>query len=302
MTGGPVPAAPHDPSSCANKPIDSQPFDTRPCHLGEGALWHPERQQLFWFDILENRMRSQKDGQALEWQFDEYHSAAGWVDHDRLLIASERGLWLFDVDRGHRDLIVPLEADMPETRSNDGRADPQGGFWIGTMGKAAEPDAGAIYRLYRGKLEPVFQDITIPNAISFSPDGRTAYFADTARQVVRRQTLDEDGWPLGPATVFLDLAAEGLFPDGAVVDGEGYLWNAQWGAARVARYAPDGRLDRVVSVGGRHASCPAFGGPDLSRLFVTTAQEGIANPDAAQGLVYQAGTGIRGQAEHRVIL
>ena len=277
-------------------------FDDRPCHLGEGPLWHPDRQELFWFDIMGKRLLSRGAEGSREWQFDAHFSAGGLVDAETLLIASETGLWRFDITTGTRELLCPLEADRPETRSNDGRADAQGGFWIGTMGKEAQEGIGAIYRYYKGELRKLVEGITIPNAICFAPDGRTAYHSCTRSQIIQRQPLDAEGWPEGPATPFLDLRAEGLNPDGAVVDAEGYLWNAQWGAARVARYAPDGSLDRTVAVGGRHSSCPAFGGADLTTLFVTTAQENIPDPGPAEGLVYAAEVGVTGQREHRVQL
>lgn len=277
-------------------------FDDRLCALGEGPLWHPKRQQLFWFDILGQRLLSQRDGQQIDWTFDEIVSAAGWVDETTLLIVGETGFRRFDIATGDHDPICPLEADTPETRSNDGRADPMGGFWIGTMGKAAEPGAGAIYRYYRGAVELLFPEISIPNAICFAPDGRTAYFTDTPTKTIRRQPLDAAGWPEGPAEAFIDLNVEGLNPDGAVVDAAGYLWNAQWGAGRIARYDPEGRFDRAVAVAGRHSSCPAFGGADLRTLFCTSARQGILDPDSAQGVVYACETDVTGQAEPRVIL
>ena len=108
--------------------------------------------------------------------------------------------------------------------------------------------------------------------------------------------------PLPDLLERVDLRDEGLNPDGSVVDTEGGLWNAQWGAGRVARYHPDGRFDRAIPVGGLHASCPAFGGADLDRLIVTTAREGLSDPDDQQGIVYVVEPGARGQAEHRVIV
>ncbi|MBY5973353.1 SMP-30/gluconolactonase/LRE family protein [Ferrimonas balearica] len=277
-------------------------FDSRRCELGEGPLWHPLREELFWFDIMGRKLLSRQGETRLEWRFDDYHSAAGWVDQDTLLLASETALWRFDIETGTRGKLVDLEADTPATRSNDGRADPQGGFWIGTMGKSAEPGAGAIYRYAGGEIRPLWTGITIPNAICFAPDGRTAYFADTPTQKILRVPLDARGWPAATPEVFVDLAPGGLFPDGAVVDAEGGLWNAQWGAARVARYAPDGRFDRAIEVGGLHSSCPAFGGPELTTLYVTTALEALEAPDAAQGKLYQAPAGIAGQREHQVVL
>lgn len=277
-------------------------FDPRPCELGEGPLWHPERAQLFWFDIVGKRLLSRVGDEVLEWQFDEHVSAAGWVDRDTLLMASETGLYLFDIPSGTRSLVQALEAENPVTRSNDGRADPFGGFWIGTMGKQAEPGAGAIYRFFKGKVTKLFDGITIPNAICFAPDGAVAYFCDTRAAQIMRQPLDSDGWPQGAPGVFLDLRAEGLNPDGAVCDAEGALWNAQWGVGRVARYLPDGSFDRAISVAGRHSSCPAFGGADFAQLFVTTAREGLSDAGPEDGAVFGGDPGVRGSAEHRVIL
>jgi sugar lactone lactonase YvrE len=281
-------------------------FDDRRCELGEGPLWHPLRKQLFWFDILNNQMLSRDASGPLLWQFDERVSAAGWVDHETLLIASETALSRFDLRDGRREVLVPLEADNPVTRSNDGRADPQGGFWIGTMGKRAETGAGSIWRWHGGELRRLFPGITISNAISFAPDGRSAHFADTAIGKVWRVALDASGWPAGQPELFLDLTAGGLNPDGAVCDADGLLWMAQWGAARVAAYAPDGTLVRSIAFDAPHTSCPAFGGQEMTTLFCTTAQEGLtANARAAaphSGKVFAAEGTARGKAEHRVTL
>ena len=278
-------------------------FDNRPCDLGEGPLWHPIREQLFWFDILGQRMLSVEKGEQRQWRFPELVSAAGWVDRDMLLIAGERDLFLFDVETEEIQTLVELEADNRATRSNDGRADPQGGFWIGTMGKKAEAGAGAIYRYYRGELRKLYGGITIPNAICFTPDGRTAHFTDTVTNRVMRVALDTEGWPKGEPQVFLDLGPD-VFPDGAVFDASGLLWQAQWGAGRVSAFAPDGSLVRHVVFDAPHTSCPAFGGPGLTTLFCTTALQDMdaaaraAHPNA--GMTFMAPGIATGQAEHRV--
>ena len=277
-------------------------YDARPCFLGEGPFWHPERGQLFWFDILRGDLLSRAGDQALEWQIGQMASAAGWIDRDTLLISTETGLRRFDIESGAHELVAAIEADRSDTRCNDGRADPMGGFWASSMGKAAEPNAGAIYRYFNGAVEVVLRDLTIPNAICFAPDGRRAYFADTPTGKIMTLALDAQGWPEGAPEVFVDLTSAGLNPDGAVTDSEGALWNAQWGAGRVARYLPDGRFDCAVSVGGRHSSCPAFGRKDFRQLFVTTAQEGIATPDAAQGCVYCGPAPVAGRGEPRVLI
>lgn len=278
-------------------------FDARPCALGEGPLWHPLRQQLFWFDITGKRLLTRTTDGPAEWTFDEMASAAGWIDAETLLIASETQFFRFDLTTGTQTHLAPLEPGTPQTRSNDGRADPQGGFWIGTMGKSAEPGAGAIYRYYRGEVRRLYPDITIPNAISFAPDGRTAHFADTDKGLVWRVALDAEGWPKGDPETYLDLTAEGLNPDGAVIDATGIMWLAQWGAARVAAYAPDGQFLRAVGFDAPHTSCPAFGG---DTLYCTTALQGMdatartAHPDA--GKTFMAKGIATGQKEHQVIL
>ncbi len=277
-------------------------FDSRVCELGEGALWHPGRGQLFWFDILGRRLMTVEAGTQRQWQFDEHVSAAGWIDADTLLIASETALSTFDLATAKQDVITPLEADNPAMRSNDGRADWWGGFWIGTMGKSAEPKAGAIYRFYRGSLEKLFGDITIPNSICFSPDRAHAYFTDTVTGIIMRQTLDDEGWPEGGAEPFLDLASGNFKPDGSVIDAEGCLWNAQWGAARVARYSPEGQFRSAIGFPATQISCPAFGGPNMTSLFATSAREGLGNPGGFDGQTHVAETGVKGRSEPGVIL
>lgn len=278
-------------------------FDERACTLGEGPLWHPTRKQLFWFDITGQRLMTRDADGPQEWQFDNCVSAAGWVDDDRLLIASDEDLSVFDLREGTSEYVASLEADNPATRSNDGRADPRGGFWIGTMGLNAEPGAGALYRYYRGELRRLRKNVTIPNATCFTPDGKHAYFADTAKNIVWRYALDADGWPIGKPDVYLDHQEEGLNPDGAVVDAAGNFWCAQWGESRVVCYDPAGNLIDEISLPVPQPTCPSFGG---GHLYVTTALQGL--PDDAKdtaplsGQTLRIATSIRGQPEHQVIL
>ena len=271
-------------------------FDDRKCALGEGPLWHPERQDFFWFDILGMRLMSTDK----VWQFEEHVSAAGWIDREHLLIASETALFRFNLENGQRENVVALEDDVAMTRSNDGRADPYGGFWIGTMGKRAEPKAGAIYRFYRGELRKLHGNIKVSNSICFSPDGLWAYFADTSTRQIMRQALETGtGWPKGQAEIAVDLRGDGLKPDGSVVDAQGRIWNAQWGAGRIGCYA-DGDLVEVIEVPASQSTCPAFGGDDLMSLYCTSAADGVSEEDGGKTFVTRVD--VAGQKEHRVIL
>lgn len=274
------------------------PINDIRCDLGEGAFWHPERGEFFWFDIIGRKLHSL----ARSWDFDEMPSAMGWVSRDAVVIATETRLMLFDLGTGTGRTLCALEADNPVTRSNDGRADPQGGFWIGTMGKRAEKGAGAIWRYHGGELRCLFPGLTIPNAICFAPDGQSACFTDTPGRQVMRVALDAHGWPQGAPQVWLDLNDDGLNPDGAVFAADGTFWVAQWGAGRVAAHAPDGAFLTAVAFPAPHTSCPAFGGPELTDLFCTTAREGRAAPQDMDGATFCALGVARGLPEHRIVL
>ncbi len=283
-----------------------QVYDATPCGLGEGPLWHPLRGELFWFDITGKKLYRRNGEQLQQWHFAEHVSAAGWVDRDTLLIASETALLRFDLVSGEQSIVVALEADNPVTRSNDGRADPWGGFWIGTMGKQAEPGAGAIYRYYRGELRRLVDAVSISNAICFAPDRSSAYYTDTVAQIIWRQPLEPaHGWPVGEREPLIDLRSEDLNPDGAVCDAGGNLWVAQWGAARLAQYSPRGDFVQAIMAPTGHVTCPAFGGVDLTRLFATSARQGLSESQLASqpaGQTLFIDTGTKGQPEHSVIL
>lgn len=277
-------------------------FDETPCLLGEGPLWHPETGTLYWFDILSMRLYEATPHAVRQWQFDEHVSAAGWVSDTQLLMASASSLSLFDVATAKAEPVAALEADNPVTRSNDGRADPWGGFWIGTMGINAEHEAGAIYRYYRGEVRKLYDKISISNAICFAPGASHAYFCDTPKRQIMRVACDEaNGWPVGDPEVHIDMREEGLSPDGAVVDAEGRLWNAQWGKGRVAAYDSGGTFLEDLRFPALNTTCPAFGGPDLTRLYCTSASD-AAPETGPQGATFAVELSIKGQAEHKVIL
>lgn len=260
------------------------------CRLGEGPLWHPTRKRLFWVDILNHKMFSCNafGGQSRSWNFGEPVSEIGWVNHDTLMIATASGFQKFDLKSGSWETIAPLEANNPITRSNDGRVGPDGSFWVGTMGQKFENRAGSYYRYKNGKVTKLFGDVTVPNATCFSPDGKTAYFTDTRKRVIWRWALNADGDPHGEPQEHINMRDEGWFPDGAVCDSEGYMWNAHWGAWQIGRYAPDGSLDRIIKLPVSQPTCPAFGGEGLKTLYITSAKGGLSDeqlekePDAGK--------------------
>lgn len=256
------------------------------CMLGEGPFWHPMLKRLFWFDILNQTLLSATaDGHLVDRiTFKDVASAAGIIDEDHLLIAQAGALLHYEISTDTSHVVVPFEEDRVGNRPNDGRVNRAGGLWIGSMSRRGgqEPGAGTLYQYRDGALTVLIDSVTIPNSTCFSPDGRTAYFADTMKPLIRKVSIDpETGLPNGEWSDFASTEGRGA-PDGSVVDSEGYLWNARWGAGCVVRHAPDGSVDRVVEVPASRTTCPAFGGDDLRTLFVTSAREGMSDEELAR--------------------
>jgi len=275
------------------------------CELGEGPFWHPLLKRLFWFDILNQTLLSANTNGHLVDRFTFKHpaSAAAIIDRETLAVATAGALLRFHIDTDTSTLIIPLEDDVPGNRTNDGRVNPAGGFWIGTMSRRGgqDPGAGAVYQYRDGRLETVLDDITIPNSTCFSPDGRTAYFADTPTDTIRKCDIDPaTGLPAGAWSDFAITTGLG-HPDGAVVDSQGHLWSARWGGACVVRHAPDGSVDRIVELPVSRVTCPAFGGDDLRTLYITTAREGMTEEELEReplaGSVFSIRVDVPGQPE-----
>ncbi|MCO4319408.1 SMP-30/gluconolactonase/LRE family protein [Phyllobacterium sp. 21LDTY02-6] len=268
-------------------------FHDEACELGEGPGYDPLTGNVWWFDIVTGRLfeKPLSGGAASVHELGQMASALAIVDANRQLISTETGLFLRDRRSGALTMHQPIEADNPSTRSNDARVHPAGAFWIGTMGKKAEKGAGSIYWYRQGELRKLFADMTITNSICFAPDGRTAYFADTGRNIIWRVETDaETGLPSGEPVVFHEHREKGGV-DGAVVDAEGNLWNACWGRSAVDIYAPTGQRIRTIDLPVQQTSCPAFVSETSGDIIVTTAfQDMSANarrgdPDAGKTLL-----------------
>ena len=281
--------------------MTAAPLSDARAELGEGPTYDPAADAAWWVDItgktlFEHRF---KDAATTAHPLPRMASLAARIDGDRQLLAMEDGLYIRAVADGALTLLAPLEADDPATRSNDGRVHPSGALWIGTMGKAAEKGAGAIYWARGRDVRKLFADVTIPNAICFSPDGATGYFADTALNTIWRVPLGPaTGLPAGDPAVFLKADRAGGFCDGAVMDRGGVLWNAAWGGGAVNGYGPDGALARSIPVPARQPSCPCFVGRDASRMIVTTARQGMdaaaRKADPGGGLTFMLAEGFEG--------
>ncbi len=275
--------------------------------LGECPIWSPTDGRLYWVDI---------DGQAVhrydpESGVDEQRPAPGrpgslalTSTSGRLLVAIEGRLAFLDWHADEWLDWVYLEPEGTGNRLNDGRCDRAGRFWVGSMFAPASAgrSTGMLHRIGPdGSAVTVRSGIGVPNGLAFAPDGRTMYFADTPRSVVWAYGYDVERGEAHDERVFLDFAALPGRPDGACVDADGCYWIACVFGSTVLRVTPAGAIDRQIALPVAKPTMPAFGGPGLSTLFVTTIGGGGSHeadpnePDA--GGLFAIETGHRGLPE-----
>jgi len=261
-------------------------------NLGEGLQWHAPSGRWWWTDIQGACIHAWTPGASAALQV-RLPERVGCFVHGRsgsLVLAMAKRLarlTLPDLQAtgslaAEPEAIVPLEAHLPSTRANDGRCDRSGAFVFGTLDEA-EPrrPIGGFYQYTRahGLRRLALDGAAIANSICFSPDGRRMYYCDTTTRRIRVCDYDSASARVGEPRVFVEKAPDEGWPDGSCVDAQGCLWNAEWGNAAVARYAPDGRLLGRYAVPVSHVTCPALGGPAGGQVLVTTAREGLSTAD-----------------------
>lgn len=246
--------------------------------LGEGVLWDDLRQRVWWTDIQERVLYRYDPAQdTLEkFRLPERLCSFGFVEgSDRIVAAFESGIAFYHPESDQLDWIARPLLGAGKVRFNDGRVDRRGCFWPGSMVEGAGEPTGKLYCLQKGQLQEHLQGISISNSVCFSPDARHLYFADSPRLTIHRYDMNPGSGELSNRAIFAQTPP-GAFPDGSNVDSEGYLWNAQWGASRVVRYATDGSVSGSIELPVTQPTCVAFGGAGLDHLFVTSAREDLS--------------------------
>jgi L-arabinonolactonase len=273
--------------------------------LGEGVLWDPVGQRVWWTDIQERRLFSHDPLQRALQSFElpERLGSFGFVaGSDEIVAAFESGFAIYDPETRRLDWLVRPEHGAKNLRFNDGRVDRQGRFWAGSMVEGKGEPSAKLYCLRGAKAEVRLSNIAISNSICFSPDGQYLYFADTPQRAILRYDIDPDTGAIGNRRIFA-RTPPGAFPDGSNVDAQGCVWNAHWGAGKVVRYALDGSIDLEIDIPATQPTCIAFGGQDLDLLYVTSARENLsaeklaAQPHAGNVFVYKLD--IKGLADSR---
>lgn len=276
--------------------------------LGEGTCWSVREQALYWVDILGRQLhRCNADGQARHtWYFEETISAvAERVSQPGLAVTLRRGLALFDPRSGALRRLHEPEPERPGNRFNDGKCDAAGRFWGGTMDFDCQAPTGALYRFDAQGHATRAADVrwAVTNGPTWSRDGRTMYANDTVQREVVAFDFDPDSGALSNRRVWLRFAQDDGFPDGMTTDADGRLWIAHWGAAAVTCHDPGTAAELLrVPLPASHVTNVAFGGPDLSTLFVTSARFGLNDAQRAAeplaGALFAVATDARGLPPH----
>ncbi len=256
--------------------------------LGEGPVWVKREQALYWVDIL---------GKTLHW-LDPATGAHSTATYDEPVAcvapragggfvgALASGLVRLDGAGNFAGWLARPEQSIPGNRFNDGGVDPRGRFYCGTMedsGQVPRRALGGFYRLEPdGSATKVVGDIAVSNSTAWSPDGKTMYFCDSADGYIRAYDYDPDTGDVGAMRVFAAKGTAPGKPDGSAVDSEGFLWNARVTGSCLARYAPDGSLDRIVELPVSFVTCCAFGGPDMKTLFITSGTVSLNEAQLAE--------------------
>ena len=281
---------------------------TAPDALGESPFWHPQERGLYWVDIPGQRIARvavhglQAQGSVEYWPLTQEPGCIAPVQGGGLIMALRDGIYLARSWGGLLQQLAAAPYDTAKQRFNDGKCDAQGRFWAGSLYEPKDQTLGALYMLdgqglhtmLGGTKDGINDGVVTANGLAWSPDGRTAYWADTAAHQVRAFDFDAASGQLSNSRVFYQATPKpagwawgsttpyGGRPDGAAVDAEGCYWSAQYEGGRLLRIAPNGQVLAEVPTPALYPTMPCFGGADLKTLFITTARNGRSDAELAQ--------------------
>jgi sugar lactone lactonase YvrE len=271
--------------------------------LGEVPVWSIDEACLWWVDVLSATLHRYDPVARRQTSHRMPERRLGCValrSRGGLLLGTNEGLKSFDPVTGQTEFLLHPEPGKPTHRLNDGRCDRRGRFWVGSMNEQAFVPEGSYFRVDPDlRVSIMLEGIIVPNAIAFSPDDKTMYFGDTRAYAIWAFDFEIAEGRISNRRVFAETTAPNR-PDGSCVDADGFIWNAEYAGGRLVRYAPDGRIDRVVELPVSHPTCCCFGGDDLATLFVTSAGDPAildhrGSPDS--GKLIALDVGVRGLPE-----
>ncbi len=270
--------------------------------LGEGAIWDETEQVLYWVDINGGKLFrfDPATDENRAYQVSTLVSTVVPRRQGGVLVAVDEGVATFDLASETLSVIANPEPHRPEQRFNDGKCDPAGRFWVGTMARSQEAGAGSLYRIDPdGSSRAVRRGLTLPNGIAWSPDQRTMYHIDTVPRTVTAYPYDGVTGEIGEGRVAIQIPDGMGYPDGMSIDGDGMLWIAHYGDSRVRRWHPErGEVLQTIELPASKVTSCAFGGTTFETLYITTATENMSDEEKAQeplaGSLFSVEPGVRG--------
>ena len=270
--------------------------------LGEGPVWVALETALYWVDIKGRKIfRLDERGKLERWETPFRVGSLAPRAGGGFIAGTDHGIGSVDLETGRFEIVQDPEADLPDNRLNDGKVDRHGRFWAGSMDDTEKAATGSLYRVDPDlRVTRIDEGYRVANGPAFSPAGDLMYHNDSGRRVTYVFDLDDDG-NASNRRVLATYGADEGYPDGMTVDAEACLWIAFWDGWCVRRYSPEGQcMAKIEMPVARPTSC-AFGGPDLDRLYITSANIGLdqaarsAQPQA--GGLFMASPGVRGVSE-----
>jgi sugar lactone lactonase YvrE len=272
-------------------------------NVGECPLWSATEQKLYWVDILEKKVHRFDPSTAANETFalPEIVTSIGLRAKGGLVLTLRKGFAFFDPRTGSLERVSEVEADQPQNRFNDGKCDPQGRFWAGTMDSAHwDQPKGHLFCLGEDHAVTCTQENVIcGNGTGWSPDGKTMYFTESFRYTIFAFDFEPETGKLSNRRSFVEVdRTGGAFPDGLTVDSEGCVWTSIVGPGQIHRLDPHGELERIIQFPVPRATCSTFGGDDLKTLYVTSSYETLTPAQLKEaplsGSLFAVATNVRG--------
>ena len=273
--------------------------------LGESPVWDDRRQRLLFVDILLGHVHEfdPLTGHDRIFQVGQPVGAVALAAAGDWVIAARDGFFRLNPESGEVTLIAHVEMEVAGNRMNDGAVDAGGRFWAGTMASVGGRDRGTLYRLDPdGSVRQMLAPVSTSNGIDWSPDSRLMYYVDTPLSRIDAFNFDLATGEISFRRTFANIPTASGYPDGLVVDAEGFIWVGLWQGGALHRYSPNGRLLGVVNLPVSLVTKCAFGGPNLDDLYITTARIGldeVKQRDVVAGGVFRAKPGVSGRRANR---
>lgn len=249
--------------------------------LGEGPMWDSTKKLLYWIDIFNHRVHQFDPATGKDSFFDvgDVVGAIATAGTDRLIIALRHHLAFLNTKTGEVTPILEVEENLLNNRLNDGKCDPQGRFWFGSMSTIEKPEA-SLYRYDAdGSLHLMETGLTISNGLGWSPDQKIFYLTDSPNQKIYAYDFNSTTGNITNRRIFVDLTHESFHPDGLTIDSQGNIWSAMWNGWCVIRFNPKGEEILRIKLPVPLVTSCTFGGEDLQTLYITTASVGLSQAE-----------------------